>query len=172
MRQFLLAGVLLLLCGCFRGIDKLNTLEEYSQTFDSRVKISLSNKKSITLSEARAMALANNPTLHAAASAIRAAQYSYYRSLSAWSPEISLSGTVQNADSRGYNLHHPPAGIFPKEERFSSSGTLKSTWLLFDGLARELEILTRKLEYDRSIAASEDVKRLLIRAVKIGRAHV
>ena len=165
MRQFLLAGVLLLLCGCFRGIDKLNTLEEYSQTFDSRVKISLSNKKSITLSEARAMALANNPTLHAAASAIRAAQYSYYRSLSAWSPEISLSGTVQNADSRGYNLHHPPAGIFPKEERFSSSGTLKSTWLLFDGLARELEILTRKLEYDRSIAASEDVKRLLVRAV-------
>ena len=114
MRQFLLAGVLLLLCGCFRGIDKLNTLEEYSQTFDSRVKISLSNKKSITLSEARAMALANNPTLHAAASAIRAAQYSYYRSLSAWSPEISVTGTVQNANSRGYNLHHPPAGISQK----------------------------------------------------------
>ena len=165
MKLIFSAAVLLLLCGCFKGIDKLNTLEEYSQTFDSRVKISLSNKKSITLSEARAMALANNPTLHAAASAIRAAQYSYYRSLSAWSPEISLSGTVQNADSRGYNLHHPPAGIFPKEERFSSSGTLKSTWLLFNGLARELEILTRKLEYDRSIAASEDVKRLLIRAV-------
>ena len=107
----------LLLCGCLKTSPQLSTLKDYSLTFDRKQKISLKEKSSLTLADARTIALANNPTLRAAASAIRQAQYSYYRSLSAWSPEITAHGEVANSLSRGYDLHNPPAGIFPEENR-------------------------------------------------------
>lgn len=156
---------LILLCGCFKETDRFNTLQDYSNTFGKASKTLIKNKSQLTLKEAKQIALANNPTLHAAANSIKAAEYAYYRSLSAWSPEISIYQEVKNSNSRGYELKHPPAGIFPKEERFSTSSSVKATWLLFNGLSRELEILTSKLEYNRNIAIADDVKRLLIRAV-------
>lgn len=156
---------LILLCGCFRENGKFNTLQDYSNTFGKASKTLIKNKSQLTLKEAKQIALANNPTLHAAATSIKAAEYAYYRSLSAWSPEISIYQEVKNSNSRGYELKHPPAGIFPKEERFSTESSIKATWLLFNGLSRELDILTSKLEYDRNIAIADDVKRLLIRAV-------
>ena len=157
--------LLLTLCGCFGKMNEFNTLKDYSNAFERKQKTSLKDKKYLSIDEARKIALTNNPTLHAAAEAIRSAQYSYYRSLSAWAPEITAEAESGAYDARGYDLHHPPAGIFPAEKRFSTSASIRATWLLFNGLARELDILTAKLEYDRSIAASDDVRRLLLRAV-------
>ena len=154
-----------MLCGCFRNGDNLSTLNDYTRTFDSIRKVSLKSRDFLSLVEAGELALANNPTLLAAANSIHSAQYSYYRSLSAWAPEISTSWEVGNTLSKGNDLRHPPPGIFEKENRFSTAGTLSMTWLLFNGLARELDIMVAKLEYDRSIAAAGDVKRLLLRAV-------
>ena len=167
MNPAVLSGmfILLLLCGCFKKMDEFNTYKDYEQTFSGVQKVVLKGKKSLTVAEAGKMALANNPTLRSAASSIKSAQYGYYRALSAWSPEISVSGDVRNTHSRGYDLNHPPAGIFPEEDRFSTSGTVRATWLLFNGLARELDIIVAKLEYDRNIAVANDVKRLLLRAV-------
>lgn len=165
MKSLFLLLFLLLLCGCFKNGDNFSTLNDYARTFDSIRKVQLKSRDFLTLAEARELALANNPTLLAAANSIHSAQYSYYRSLSAWSPEISASWEVGNTLSQGNDLRHPPPGIFERENRFSTSGTLSMTWLLFNGLARELDILVAKLEYDRSIAAAEDVKRLLLRAV-------
>ena len=159
------ACFLLLLCGCFNRIGPFGTLEDYTKAFERTQKVSLAEKTHLTVSEAGEIALANNPTLHAAASSIRSARYGYYRALSAWSPEITVGGEVANSNSRGYDLHHPPAGIFPSEDRFSTAASVKATWLLFNGLARELDILSAKLEYDRTIAAADDVTRLLLRAV-------
>ena len=156
---------LILLCGCFRESGKFNTLQDYSNTFGKASKTLIKNKTQLTLKEAKQIALANNPTLHAAANSIKAAEYAYYRSLSAWLPDISIYQEVKNSNSRGYELKHPPAGIFPKEERFSTASSIRATWLLFNGLSRELDILISKLEYNRNVAAADDVKRLLIRAV-------
>lgn len=157
--------IVLLFSGCFRKMDHFNTLKDYSDVFGRLQKVSLKGRKQLSVSDAGKIAIANNPTLRAAANAIRSAQYGYYRSLSAWAPEISAAGTVAGSKARGYDLHHPPAGIFPSEERFDTSVSVKATWLLFNGLARELDILIADLEYDKSIAASDDVKRLLLRAV-------
>ena len=155
----------LLLCGCAKKIDHFSTLKDYRKNFSRSAKLSLQGKKSLSISEARTIALANNPTLHAAASAIHSAQYGYYRSLSAWSPEITAHNEVAHSISAGRDLLHPPPGVFPEESRFSTTTSLKATWLLFNGLARELDILIAELEYDRSIAAADDVKRVLLRAV-------
>lgn len=160
-----LLTILILTGGCLRNIDNLNTLQDYNQTFSHRKKISLDRIRLLTLSEAGAIALANNPSLLAAASSIKTAEYAYYRSMSAWSPEISVYEEVKNSNSRGYDLRHPPSGIFPEENRFSTSGTIRATWLLFNGLARELDIVVSRLEYKRNTAIAEDVKRLLLRAV-------
>ena len=156
---------LLLFCGCVRQAEHFRTLSDYEQNFDRTQKISLAGKKSLSLSEAQKIALANNPTLRSAASAVKSAQYSYYRSLSAWSPEITASWENRNTNARGYDLHHPPAGIFPEENVFSNAVSVRATWLLFNGLAREMDILVSRAEYDRSISVSNDVRRLLIRAV-------
>ena len=164
MRRAYPALLLLLLCGCFKDAPQLNTFKDYSLTFDRKQKISLKQQKTLTLAEARNIVLVNNPTLRAAVSAIRQAQYSYYRSLSVWSPEITVYGETANTLSRGYDLHNPPAGIFPEENRFSTIGTIRATWLLFDGLARELNTMVSKLEYEQSSAVAADVKRLLLRA--------
>ena len=165
MKKLYPALFCLLLCGCFKDATQLNTLKDYSLTFDRKQKISLKNQKTLTLSEARNIVLVNNPTLRAAAAAIHQAQYSYYRSLSAWAPEITAYGETANTLSRGYDLHNPPPGIFPEENRFSTTGTIRATWLLFDGLARELDTMVSKLEYEQSSAVAADVKRLLLRAI-------
>ena len=165
MKRVYLSLFFLLLCGCFKAAPQFSSLKDYSLNFEHKQKISLMDKKTLTLDEARTIALANNPTLRAAASAIRQAQYGYYRALSAWSPEITAHGEAANTLSRGYDLHNPPPGVFPEENRFSSVGTIRASWLLFDGLARELDILISKLEYEQSSAIADDVKRLLLRAV-------
>ena len=103
--------ILLLLCGCFRKFDKFNTLEDYSDSFDRKQKISLAGRKHLTISEARTIALANNPTLRAAVNSIRSARYSYYRSMSSWMPEVTAAWEVANSHSRGYDLLHPDRGI-------------------------------------------------------------
>lgn len=166
MKQIFPAIILLwALCGCFKRVDDFSNLNDYERSFSTKQKIALQNKTQLNLSEARKLALANNPTLRSAAAAIRSAQYTYFRSLSAWSPEVTAYGEVNHALSSGHDLHHPPAGVFPDENRFSTSSSIKATWLLFNGLARELDILVTQLEYDRSIAAAEDVKRLLLQGI-------
>ena len=166
MKQICLAIILLwALCGCFKRVDDFTTPGDYERAFQLKQKISLQNKTQLNLSDARELALANNPTLRSAAAAIRSAQYTYFRSLSAWSPEVTAYGEVNHALAAGHDLHHPPSGVFPGENRFATSSSIKATWLLFNGLARELDILVTQLEYDRSIAAAEDVKRLLLQAV-------
>ena len=166
MKQIFLAIILpVALSGCFKRVGDFNTLRDYERSFTVKQKISLQNKTQLNLSEARELALANNPTIRSAAAAIRSAQYTYYRSLGAWSPEITAYGEVNHALSAGHDLHHPPAGVFPGENRIAASTSIQATWLLFNGLARELDILVTQLEYDRSIAAAEDVKRLLLQAV-------
>ena len=155
----------LVFCGCSSSISKLDTLDDYTATFVPESRVSLRGKKYLTLSEARETALANNPTLRAALSSIRSAKYSYYRALSAWSPEITASWETRHTDSRGYDLREPPAGIFPEERRLSNAGSLRATWLLFNGFERELNILSSRAEYEYNISAADDVKRLLLRAV-------
>ena len=157
--------ILCLFCGCLKKADALNTLQDYEQTFSVTRKTGLKGKKSLTIAEAGKIALENNPTLRTAVSSIKSAHYGYCRSLGSWFPEISAASEIKNAHSRSYDLHHPPAGIFPEEDRFSTANSVRASWLLFNGLARELDILIAKLEYDRSVAAGNDVRRILLRAV-------
>lgn len=143
-----------------------DTPEEIAQTF-SREKhpALLPAERVLTLKKALKTALLNNPTNLAAAQAVLAAKYGYFRALSAYAPEIDLTASPQHNLTRGWELKNPPVGVMRRNDNFVSSTTIQATWLLFDGFARELETIIAKQEYNKSRAAEKNVIRLLERAV-------
>ena len=119
----------------------------------------------LTLTAAIETALANNPTNQRAVQSVYAAKYSYDQALSAYLPEINAGYSLGHTLSRGWDLKDPPEGMLRKNNHFVTSGTLRTTFLLFDGFARELDRLISLQEYQKSIELSRNVKRLLKRAV-------
>ena len=163
--QIVVCMTVLLLAGCFSPQKKYETLAECEKEFAPQSRIYPSENTILTLARARHIALNNNPTLRASAAAILAAKYNYDRALSTYLPSIDLTGSTGHTTDNGYHLHNPPPGIMKRNAHFNTAGTLQATLLLFDGLARELEVRLAKLQYNDSTAADKNVKRLLMRAV-------
>ena len=157
--------LLLITAGCLVPPETPANLEEFRQSSYRVPAASLADRKSLTLAEAHETALRNNPSYRAVRDAVRAARFNYYSSWSAALPEINAGTTVANRLDRGYNLENPPVGVFPGADRFTTETSLQATWLLFDGMARELEILIARQELRLEQAADNNVRRLLLRAV-------
>ena len=157
--------LLLLLGGCSAVKEPSDTPETLQREFSLHPAAELPADGVLTLTKAQEIALKNNPTCQAAAVSVQAARYGYLRSWSTYFPEITVSSSVGQALERGYDLHHPPAGIAPRKNRFDTSGNIEATLLLFDGLEREINTLIAAEEYDRSAAVNENIRRLLLRSV-------
>ena len=167
-KGFCIVGIcmLILLAGCVQEPAPLDTLDDYRQTFTVRnAPAIVPGTHVLTLQNAVETALLNNPTNLAAAQAVLAAKYGYYRALAAYAPEINVVGTVENTLSQGWNLKNPPEGVMRRNDHFISLGGIQAGFLLFDGFARELETIIARQEYKKSEAAGENVRRLLERAV-------
>ena len=157
--------LLLTSAGCLIPPETPDTLAEFRKSYHSAPAVSLADKKTLTLAEAHETALLNNPTYRAVRDAVRAARFNYYSSWSAALPEITVQTTAANRLNRGYDLKNPPEGVFPRANRFTTGTSLRATWLLFDGMERELNILIARQELRLEQAANDNVKRLLLRAV-------
>ena len=156
----------LIFTGCMKSPGPFESYEDFQRYFPSPVIIpETSAGKMLTLSQAVEIALANNPTNLAAAQAVQAAKFGYFKALGAYAPEINAHYALGHTLSRGWELKHPPVGVMKKNDHLVSTGTLQASWLLFDGFARELEAIIAKEEYNKSAAAGKNVKRLLERAV-------
>ncbi|MBR2911566.1 MAG: TolC family protein, partial [Lentisphaeria bacterium] len=163
--KFIISIIGILTGGCFSPLESYKTLAECEQAFTPSRRIYPEDNKILTLADARCIALNNNPTLRSSAAAITAAKYNYDRALSAYLPAIDLNGSAGHTSDSGYHLHNPPPGIMKRNDHFNASGSLQATLLLFNGLARELEVRLAKLQYNDRTAADKNVKRLLARAV-------
>ena len=163
--KFIISIIGILTGGCFSPLESYKTLSECELAFTPSRRIYLEDNKILTLADARRIALNNNPTLRASVSAISAAKYNYDRALSAYLPAIDLNGSAGHTSDSGYHLHNPPPGIMKRNDHFNASGSLQATLLLFNGLARELEVRLAKIQYNDRAAADKNVKRLLTRAV-------
>ena len=163
--QAVVCLAILLQAGCFSPLESYQTLADCEKEFTPSNRIYPKDNEILTLAAARHIALNNNPTLRASAGAISAAKYNYDRALSAYLPAIDLTSSAGYATDSGYHLHNPPPGIMKRNNHFNAAGTLQATLLLFDGLARELEVRLAKLQYNDRTAADKNVKRLLARAV-------
>ena len=166
-RFYLFALSLLLFSGCMSKPGNFETLEDFHKAFSAGPSLppALQAGGVLTLKEALKTALVNNPTLQAALQAVQAARYGYCQALSAYAPEINASGSAGHTLSRGWELKNPPVGVMKKNDHFVSMGTIQASFLLFDGFARELDVLIARQKYNQSAADGKNIRRLLVRAV-------
>ena len=143
-----------------------DTMEDFRREFAGRSSLpDLDKGKTLTLKCALETALFNNPTNLAAAQAVTAARYGYYRALSAYAPEVNVHYSLGHTLTRGWDLKNPPVGVMKKNDHLVTATTLQASLLLFDGFARELEALIARQEFNKSAALEKNVRRLLERAV-------
>lgn len=125
----------------------------------------IAGQKTLTLFEAQAAALQNNPTYQAAYQAVKAAKYRYYRSLSTYLPTVQSNLQTAQSLRNNHHIKNPPAGIMPYENYFSTETTLYASWLIFDGFEREFSALAAKENYNKSMLLDANARRLLLQAV-------
>ncbi len=119
----------------------------------------------LTVGLAQKIAERNNPDFKAALHAVNAARMRYYQAVGAYSPEISGRFEIgQNILDRDHIVNPFPTTV-PYTNRFGVGASLRASWLLFDGLARELNVLAGRSEYRISGSRREDVLRVLKRSV-------
>ena len=157
---------LVLLCGCLEyPSDRLVSLPDFQDSLPKNNIAALAEMKRLTLADARKFALMGNPDYRSAQHAVSVAKYRYYRSLSAYLPEVNFHGAAGQSLRNSHDLLNPPAGIMPQENRFSSQLGVTASLLVFDGLEREFTMLAARQERRRSQALDRNAKRLLLRAV-------
>ena len=124
--------------------------------------------KQLTRSEAQRIALKNNPTYAAAYHAVSAARMRYYQAWGAYSPTFTASFTLQDRLASYYNARtYVGHKGRVSTDTFTTNTTIGATLLLFDGLAREFNVLATKhaMEYQKAMEA--DQCRTMMRAVAV-----
>jgi len=158
--------LLMLTAGCImKPLNEFRNMEDFRKTQPALYLEKLAQKKTLSLSEAQAAALQNNPTYQAAYQAVSAAKYRYYRSLSAYLPNIQSNLHTAQSIRNNHHIKNPPAGIMPYENYFSTDTTLQASWLIFDGFEREFSMLITREGYNKSLHEDANARRMLLQAV-------
>ena len=95
--------------GCVKIPAPLENVDDFYRRFSERKASQvIPSEKELTLKRAVEIALLNNPTNLAAARAVVAARYGYFRALAAYAPEINATYSLGHTLSRGWDLKNPP----------------------------------------------------------------
>ena len=141
--------------------------DSYTQREKGKAEEMFKNIKTLTLADAQRLAIKNNPNYISAARAIDAARFRYYQAIGAYSPTISAGFGMSN----GHNWRANEVNVAKNYDRhgrtdeFSTSTSIRANLLIFDGLAREFNMLAAKkgIKYYESLEA--DACRTLMRTV-------
>ena len=118
--------------------------------------------KVLTLEKARELALANNPDFLRVKFSIDSARARYYQSFSTYAPTLNAGMSVSQSFSK---VTSSSSGEKPWNYSTSVGPGFNGTWLIFDSLGREMNILAQKYSLNQAKDAQEDAKRLLLRTV-------
>ena len=120
---------------------------------------------SLSLADAQRIAIKNNPTYISATQAIAAARMRYYQAWGAYMPTIGLSSGVSRSISWTHHGTGNTPSDHPKDRSTNFSTGLSANLLLFDGFAREFELLSSKrgVKYQQNLEAN--ACRTLMKAV-------
>lgn len=108
--------------------------------------------KVLTLRLAQRIAEENNQSFLATYHAVNAARMRYYQSLGAYAPEITAGTGVGQTLEWNNHLVNPMPHTPARNFRFDSTTNVTASYLIFDGLARELNVLIQKREIEREKA--------------------
>lgn len=118
--------------------------------------------KLLTLEKAQEIALNNNPDFLRVQFTIDAARARYYQSFSSYAPTLNAGLSFSQSFSK---VTSSSSGEKPWNYGTSVSPSLSGSWLIFDSLGREMNILAQKYNLSQTKEAQEDARRLLLRTV-------
>jgi len=158
-------AIILFLGGCYSYPPAQVATEEntFSQKKKDRYSKLLKNIEVLSLVQAQRIAVKNNPDYASAYHAVNAAKMRYYQALGAYSPTVSATFRGGGSSS-DYNQKSSSAIAIDNTSAYANAG-LSATWLLFDGLARTMNVMAQRHSYKAQKALQEDVRRLLMRGV-------
>ena len=170
MKQKLLkagvAGLVLLTGGCYEYTKPLADFSQssYSQRPKEANADLLKGISQLTLADAQRISIINNPTYIAAYHAVSAARMRYYQAIGAYSPVVSAKFSLSRGQSwvRSSKPHSNNPG---RTDTFRTDTGLHATWLLFDGFARELNVMIQNRSVDYQTHIEADTCRTLMYAV-------
>ncbi len=136
--------------------------DTYSKLQEKEKTMLPSTLKVLTLDEAQKVALANNPDFRSVQFSIDAARGRYYQSFASYAPTLNASMSINQSFSKMYSSSN---SNYPRSQSERYSPGLSGQWLIFDCLAREMNILASKYQLRQTTELSNDAKRLLLRAV-------
>lgn len=118
--------------------------------------------KVLSLEKAQEIALKNNPDFLRVKFTIDSARARYYQSFSTYAPTLNAGMSVSQSFSK---VTSSSSGEKPWTFNTSIGPSLSGSWLIFDCLGREMNILAQKYNLNQAKDAQEDAKRLLLRTV-------
>ncbi len=140
------------------------TEDSYTRLQEKEKTLLPKDLKVLTLEDAQRIALENNPDFKSIQFTIDSARARYYQSYSSYAPTVNAGMSVQQSFGRLYYTNTEGADK-TRSQSENYSPTLSGQLLLFDCLAREMNVLAKKHALNRSQANVDDARRLLLRAV-------
>ena len=141
--------------------------DTYTQRERGKAEEMFKNIKTLTLADAQRLAIKNNPNYISAARSIDAARFRYYQAIGAYSPTISAGFNMNNnhnwrANEVNVSKNYDHNG---RTDTFTTSTSIRANLLIFDGLAREFNMLAAKKGIKYYEALEADACRTLMRTV-------
>ena len=118
--------------------------------------------KVLSLEKARQIALENNPDFLRVKFSIDSARARYYQSFSTYAPTLNAGLSFSQSFSK---VTSASSGEKPWNYTTSVGPSLSGSWLIFDSLGREMNIIAQKYSLNQAKDAQADAKRLLLRSV-------
>jgi len=162
--SFLAGAVLVLLGGCYNYpaaqiATEKNIFSEQKKDHYSEV---LAKITVLSLVQAQKIAVKNSPDYASAYHAVNAAKMRYYQAIGAYSPVVTADftggGSLDNYSQKNNSSAQDNTNAY-------ANIGMNATWLLFDGLARTMNVLAQRHSFKAQKALQENVRRLLMRGV-------
>ncbi|MDD5727219.1 MAG: TolC family protein [Victivallales bacterium] len=164
INRAIICGALGLFAGCYSypPAQVATEADTFSQKKTDRYSKLLDNITILRLADAQKIAVKNNPDYASVYHAVNAAKMRYYQALGAYSPVVTAN--FQAGASKSNYSRVKNSLVSSGTETYSNVG-LNATWLLFNGLARTMEVMAQQHTFKATKANKENVRRILMQSV-------
>ena len=121
--------------------------DSYTQRERDKAEEMFKDIKRLTLADAQRIAIQNNPNYISASQSIEAARFRYYQAIGAYSPTLSASFGLSESHTwkkDSGSMFTRGTGQRERDNNYNTSTSLRASLLIFDGLAREFNVLASK----------------------------
>lgn len=133
----------------------------YTRLQDREKKLLPEGLQELSLLQAQELALTNNPDFLSIRFSIDSARARYYQQFSNYAPTLNASMSISQSFGKIYAADNH---IYTRSQRDNYAPKLSGQWLIFDSLAREMNILNARHTLRQTQANVDDARRLLLRA--------